>query len=227
MASIVPSLLAGDFARLGESLDAVEALGVSTVHIDVVDGHFRPEISVGQPVVSNICKATRLKVDVHLLVERPERFIEDFVKAGVDSLAFHLEATQNITLAIVMARRLGITVGLALNAATPVGACFEVLEDLDFVLLDTGAGAMLPRSLDRVAALAKERETLGLNFAIAAEGDIGAGEAEKLFPAGADILVVGSAIFDKEAGGESLRVLARTLSDNSTPSGREMGSQVH
>jgi ribulose-phosphate 3-epimerase len=227
MASIVPSLLAGDFARLGESLNAVEALGVLTVHIDVVDGHFRPGISVGQPVVSNICKATRLKVDVHLLVERPERYIEDFVKAGVDSLAFHLEATQNISLAIALARRLGTKVGLALNAATPVGACSEVLEDLDFVLLETGTGAMLPRSLRRVAALAKEREILGLNFAIAAEGDISAGEAEKLFPAGSDILVVGSPIFDKKEGGKALCALARTLSARSTAPGREMESGVH
>lgn len=226
MASIVPSLLAGDFARLGKCLDAVEALGISSVHIDVTDGHFRPEISVGQPVVRSICKATRLKVDVHLLVERPERYIEDFVKAGADSLAFHLEATQNITLSIALARELETKVGLALDSATPVGACFELMEDVDFVLLEAGAGARLPRSLHRVASLAKERETLGLNFAIAAEGDIGTGEAEKLFPAGADILVVASAIFDKKEGAEALLALARTLRDNSTASGREIESRV-
>jgi len=226
MASIVPLLLAGDFARLGESLEAVEALGVPAVHIDVVDGHFRPEISVGQPVVRSICKATRLKVDVHLLVERPERYIVDFVKAGADSLSFHLEATKNVALAIESARRLGTEVGLALDAATPVGSCFEILEDLDFVLLETGAEAMLRRSLHRVAALARERESRGLNFAIVAEGDIGTGEAEKLFPAGADILVVGSAIFDKKEGGESLRALARTLNGKSATPGRGMESQV-
>ena len=226
MASIVPSLLAGDFARLGECLDAVEALGISSVHIDVMDGHFRPGISVGQPVVRSICKATRLKVDVHLLVERPERYIEDFVKAGADSLAFHLEATQNITLAIALARQLGAKVGLALDSATPVGACFEVLADLDFVLLETGVGSRLPRSLHRVASLAKERENLGLNFAVAAEGDIGEGEAKKLFPAGADILVVNSAIFDKKEGAEALCALARTSGDNSTAFGREVESRV-
>lgn len=207
-------------------MDAVEALGVSSVHIDVVDGHFRPGISVGQPVVGSICKATRLKVDVHLLVERPERYIEDFVKAGADSLAFHLEATQNITLAIALARRLGTKVGLALDAATPVSACLEVLEDLDFVLLESRAGTGLSRSLQRVAAFAKERESGGLGFAIAVEGDIGAGEARKLFPAGADILVVNSTIFDKKAAGGPLRALMQTLAENSTASGREMESRV-
>lgn len=227
MAAIVPSLLSGDFARLGEYLDAVEALGISRIHIDVMDGHFRPGISVGQPVVKSICNATRLEVDVHLLVERAERYIEDFVKAGADSLSFHLEATQNPTLALALARRLGVKVGLALDAGTPVGACFEVLENLDFVLLDAGAGTRSLHSLRRVAALARERETLGLNFALAVEGDIGLGEAQKLFPAGADILVVSSVIFDRKAGGESIHALMRTLGDNSTTSGRKMESRVH
>ncbi|HXH50624.1 MAG TPA: ribulose-phosphate 3-epimerase [Terriglobia bacterium] len=226
MASIVPSLLAGDFARLGESLDVVETLGVSSVHVDVMDGHFRPQISVGQPVVRSLRKATRLKVDVHLMVERPGRYIEDFVKAGADSLAIHLEATENVALAIGPARRLGIEVGLALNESTPVATCFEVLEDLDFVLVETGTGRSLPRSLKKVAVLAKERETCGLNFAIAAEGDIGADEAGELLPAGVDILVVGSAIFDKKERGEAMRAFARALSGSSPAFGQELKSRV-
>lgn len=215
MALIVPSLLAGNFARLGETLGAIEALGVSSVHVDVMDGHFRPQITVGQPVISSICKATRLKVDVHLMVERPERFIKDFVEAGADSLAIHLGATQNLALALDRGRRLGAKVGLALNATTPAVCAFEVLEDLDFVLVETGRGGYLPRSLKRVMALAKERETRGLNFAITAEGDIGAGEAERFFSAGVDILVVGSAIFDKKEPGEAMRELARALNSSS------------
>jgi ribulose-phosphate 3-epimerase len=226
MASIVPSLLAGDFARLGESLEVVEALGVSSVHIDVMDGHFRPQISVGQPVVRSIRKATRLRVDVHLLIEGPERYIEDFVKAGADSLAIHLEATENVALAMGPARKLGVKAGLALNAATPVAACFEVLEDLDFVLVETGTGRSLPRSLKRLTALAKEREARDLNFAIAAEGDIGRGEAEELFSAGLDILVVSSAIFDKKERGEGMRAFARALSGSSPAFGQEMKSRV-
>ena len=227
MASIEPSLLAGDFARLGKSLDVLEVLGVSTVHIDVMDGHFRPLISAGQPVVRSICKATPLNVDVHLMVERPERYIEDFVKVGANSLAFHLEATENVALAIGPAQRLGVKVGLALNAATPVGGCFEVLEDLDFVLVETGTGRVLPQALKKVAALAKEREARGLNFAIAVEGDLGAGEAAELLPAGVDILVVGSAIFENNERGEAIRAFARALSGSSAAFGQETKSRVH
>lgn len=226
MASIVPSLLAGDFARLGESLSLIEALGASSVHIDVMDGHFRPQISVGQPVVSSIRKATRLKVDVHLMVERPERYVEDFVEAGADSLAVHLEATRNLGLAIDPARRLGVKVGVALNAATPVASCFDVLDDLDFVVVDTGIGRLLPRSLKRVTALSNERETRGLSFTLTAEGDVGAEEAKKLFPAGVDILVVGSAIFDKKDRGEAMRALARALSGNTPGLGQEIKSRA-
>src|SRR5574337_476861 len=105
MASIVPSLLAGDFAQLGKSLGVVQTLGVSTIHIDVMDGHFRPQISLGQPVIRSIRKATHLKLDIHLMIERPERYFEDFVNAGADFLAFHLEATQNVTLAVNSARK--------------------------------------------------------------------------------------------------------------------------
>lgn len=226
MASIVPSLLAGDFARLGESLGLIEALGVSSVHIDVMDGHFRPQISVGQPVVRSIRKATRLKVDVHLMIERPERYVEDFVEAGADSLTIQLEATQNIGLAIDAARQLGVKVGLALNTATPVASCVEVLEDFDFVVVQTGCGSLLPRSLNRVATLVKARESSGLKFAIAAEGDVGAGEAEKLFPAGVDILVAGSAIFDKKGRGEAMRALTRALSGSSPAFGQEIRSRA-
>lgn len=226
MASIVPSLLAGDFARLGESLGLIEALGVSSVHIDVMDGHFRPQISVGQPVVRSIRKATRLKVDVHLMIERPERYIKDFVEAGADSLAIHLETTQNIGLAIGAARKLGVKVGVALNTATPVASCFEVLEDLDFVVVETGSGSLLQRSLKRVATFVRAREGAGLKFAVAAEGDVGAGEAEQLLLAGVDILVVGPAIFDRKGRGEAMRTLTRVLSGGSPAFGQGIKSQA-
>jgi ribulose-phosphate 3-epimerase len=227
MALIVPSLLAGDFARLGESLEVVQALGVPTVHIDVMDGHFRPQISAGQPVIRSIRRATNLKLEIHLLIERPERYLEDFVKAGADSLAFHIEASENLALAINTARKLRIRAGVALNATTPVETCFEVLEDIDFVLVEAAAETLKPRSLHRVAALAKERKARGLNFVIEAEGDFDAGEAEQLFLASADILVVGSAIFDKEERGEAMRVLAWTLSGDSAAFAQETKYGVH
>lgn len=226
MSSIVPSLLAGDFARLGKSLDVVQDLGISAVHIDVMDGHFRPQISVGQPVVRSIRKASRLKLDVHLMIERPERYIEDFVKVGADSLAFHLEAVQNVTLAMNSARKLGTKTGVAVDATTPLETCYELLEDIDFVLVETGRETIMPRSLKRITALAKERAARGLNFSIGAEGEFGAVEANDLLSAGADILVVGSVIFDKKERGEAMRSLARNLSQKSQASGQEMGSGI-
>lgn len=232
MASIVPSILAGDFARLGESLDFVAALGISAIHIDIMDGHFQPQISVGQPVVRSIRKATDLKLDVHLMIERPERYIEDFASAGADYLVFHPESTQDVTRGINSARRLGVKVGLALAPVTPLEACYEVLDDLDYVLIQTsevgqGCETFIPRSLSRVGAIASERKARGLNFAIEVEGGIGAREAEALLPAGADILVIASAIFDKQNEGEATRALVRRLSEENLRSRREMQSGVH
>jgi ribulose-phosphate 3-epimerase len=227
MASIVPSLLAGDLARLAESLDVVQALGASTIHVDVMDGHFRPQISVGQPVVRSVRKATHLMLDVHLMIERPERYFEDFVKAGADSLTFHIEATHNVTLAINSARKLGTRVGLALSPATRVETCCDVLENLDYVLVETGIETFMPRSLGRVAALAKARQDRALIFSIAAEGGIGAKEADDLLAAGADILVAGSAIFDKSERGDAMRALVRKLSGSSLVAGRDTKSEVH
>jgi len=226
MPSIVPSLLAGDFARLGKSLDVVQALGILAVHIDVIDGHFRPQISVGQPVVRSIRKATRLKLDVHLMIERSERYIEDFVKAGADSLALQLEAVQDAAFAISSARKLGTKTGVAVNTTTPLETCYELLEDIDYVLVETGGEGIMPRSLMRITALARERANRGLNFNIGAEGEFGAVEACDLLSAGADILVVDSAIFDKKERGEAMRSLARELSQKPPASGQEMDPHV-
>ena len=226
MASIVPSILAGDFARLGESLDLVQALGVSAIHIDVKDGHFRPQISVGQPVVKSIRKATHLKLDVHLMIERPERYVEDFVRAGANSLAIHPEATQNLILAIESAQKLGRPVGVALNASTPVENCYEVLADLDFVLLDMCSETFMQRTLSRVASFAKVRAARGMRFGIQVEGDMEVSQAGELFAAGADILIMGSAIFDNSERGEAVRKLVRRLSRRTSAPGDELKSPV-
>lgn len=232
MASIVPSLLAGNFARLGESLDVVQALGIPTIHIDIMDGHFRPQVSVGQPVVQSIHKATALKLDLHLMIERPERYIRDFVDAGASSLAFHPEATQDVSFGISLAKKLGVKVGLALNPVTPVDACFGLLEDLDYVLIQSamvGAGAetFMRSAVSKVAAMAAERKARGLSFLIQAEGGIGASEAEELLRAGADILVVGSAIFDKQEQGKAIRAVVRTLSQSASSSSPDAKASVH
>lgn len=232
MAWILPSILTGDFARLGESLDFVRALGVQAIHIDIMDGHFRPQISVGQPVVRSIRKATDLKLDVHLMVERPERYVKDFVAAGADSLAFHVEATHDVYVGMGLTRKLGVKVGLALDPATPVEICYEVLEDLDYLLIQTGTSysqveTFVPRSINRVAAVGKERESRGLNFAIEVEGGIGPHEAEELLLAGADILVVGSVIFENKDRGNAMRAMVRTLSEGSPAFGEGVKSRAN
>ncbi len=232
MTSIVPSILAADFDRLGEALDVVQALGLPAIHIDVMDGHFQPHISVGQPVVRSIRKATKLKLDVHLMIERPERYIEDFINAGADYVAFHPEATHDVTFGINSAKRRGVKVGLALGPATPVERCYEILEDLDYVLVQTGTvdkgtETFKQRSINKVAALAKARETRRLSLTIEAEGGIGIGEARELLPAGADILVVGSAIFDTQERGEAMRAFVRGLGHDRGAFGQKMNARVH
>ncbi len=201
MALIAPSLLAADFARLGEALDIFKAAGASMIHVDVMDGHFVPEISVGLPVIESLRKATDLPLDVHLLIERPERFVERFVKAGADRVAVHAEATTRLHSVLEQIRACGAQAGVALNPSTPLESVSEVLGTVDFVNILTADQApweqgFIPGATAKVRAAARERAERHREFAIQAEGGIGPENLEELARAGADILVAGSAIFD-------------------------------
>ncbi len=144
MALIAPALLAADFARLGEALDAIESAGATMVHVDVMDGHFTPQITVGQPVVKSLRQRTRLSLDVHLLIERPERYAAQFVEAGADRLAVHPESTAQLHRVLELIRARGAKVGVALNPATTVGSVANVLGEVDFLtILCADAGADL------------------------------------------------------------------------------------
>jgi len=214
MALIAPSILAANFARLGEALQEVESLGASVIHIDVMDGHFGPEISVGQPVVESIRQATQLDLDVHLMVDRPERYLSDFISAGADRLVFHSEATPDVYRAVKLAKDQGVKVGLALNPGTPVQGGFALLQELDYLLILSatalrGEAEFIGDTTGKVRAARKERERRGLNLVIEVEGGIGPEQAEELALAGADILVVGSAIFDSNDRGKAMRELMR------------------
>lgn len=202
MALIAPSLLAADFARLGEALQTIKAAGATMVHVDVMDGLFAPDITVGQPVVKSLRKATDLVFEVHLLVERPERYAREFIELGADRLALHAEATPQLHRALAEVRAAGATAGVALNPATPLEAISEALEKLDFVLLlaaDAGLeeGPFLSSSVTKVRDAAELRASRRLDFAIEVEGGIGPENLEELVRAGADILVAGSSIFKK------------------------------
>jgi len=205
MALIAPSLLAADFARLGEALQMIKEAGASMVHVDVMDGHFVPGISVGQPVVKCLRKATDLALDIHLLIERPERYVGEFLAAGADRVSVHLEATQHLPRLLELIRARRARAGVALNPATPVNAASEVLGDIDFLtlmasepLLNAPHADYRPQTMTKLRQAAQIREAGRHNFALQVEGGGINEHLEELIQAGADILVVGSDIFQKD-----------------------------
>lgn len=203
MALIAPSLLAANFSRLGESVHIIREAGASMVHVDVMDGHFVPDITVGQPVIRSLRKATDLVLDVHLLIERPERYVVEFVDAGADRLSIHAEATPHVHRVLEQIRARGAKAGVALNPATLVESLADVLGDIDFLsILTADPGipepAFIPHSVLKVQAAARARRERRLDFAIQVEGNIGLDTLAELLRAGADILVAGSAIFANE-----------------------------
>lgn len=202
MALIAPSILAADFARLAEALEIIKAAGASMVHVDVMDGHFVSDITVGQPVIRSLRKATDLVLDVHLLVERPERYTSDFLQAGADRVCVHTEATPHLHRLVEEIHADGAKVGVALNPATPVDSLVEILGELDFLNILTADPGLeehpfIPASVTKVRAAAQTRADRRLDFALQVEGGVGVENLEELARAGADILVAGSAIFDR------------------------------
>ena len=217
MALIAPSLLAADFARLGEALHIISAAGAPMLHLEVMDGHFVEEISVGQPVVRSLRKATNLVLDLHLLIERPERYIADFVEAGADRISVHVEATTRLHQVLNQVRELGAKAGVALSPATPVETIGDVVGDFDFLsVLSSDPGlserTFIPRTVEKVRAAAILRDQRRADFAIQVEGGIRIEHLEQLTRAGADILVAGSAIFYSEDPKARLNEMERVVS---------------
>jgi len=201
MPLIAPSIVAADWARLGEALEVAESAGASMVHLDVMDGHFVPEISIGLPVLASLRKATQLAIEVHLLIECPERYANDFIAAGADRVSFHVEATRHGRHLVEQIRSCGAQAGLAVSPSTPLAAIAEFWTEIDFLTVLTAepglrAGELVPSSVAKVRAAAQSRADRRLNFALEAEGGIGPENFDELTQAGADILVVGSAIFN-------------------------------
>jgi ribulose-phosphate 3-epimerase len=173
MALIAPALLAADFAHLGEALDAIEIAGARMVHVDVMDGHFTPQITVGQPVVKSLRQRTRLALDVHLLIERPERYAAQFVEAGADRLAVHPESTTQLHRVLEMIRAHGAKAGVALNPATTVASVADVLGEVDFLtVLCADAGADLGQPPTRGEQSAAERGAGEVRGARAPQGAV-------------------------------------------------------
>jgi ribulose-phosphate 3-epimerase len=219
MKKIAPSILSADFSRLGDEVREVEEAGADLIHVDVMDGHFVPNISVGLPVVRALKGVTRLPLDVHLMIEEPERYIEEFVKAGASILSFHLEASKHLHRTIERIRELGVMVGVALNPGTPLGMLEEVVGEVDLVVLmsvDPGFGgqAFIRSSLDKIRRLKDWLLRLGLErVLIEVDGGIKLDNIREVAQAGADILVSGSGIFGEKDRKRVIRMMREKLED--------------
>ena len=184
------------------------------VHLDVADGHFAREVTMGQPVVASLRKATRLPLDVHLQIERPERFAREFVKCGASRVAVHAEATKELRRLLVAIRAEGALAGVALNPATSFQSVEDVMPEADFVTIlaadpDEGEESSMPGAADKVRRAVRWRDERGLHFGVAVEGGIGRDTVEPLARAGADILIAGFAIFQSSDPGAEFKELAR------------------
>jgi len=198
---IAPSILSADFTRLGEEIQAAEAAGADMLHIDIMDGHFVPNITIGPFVVEAIRKTTALPLDVHLMIEEPDRYIADFIKAGADYLTVHLEASVHLHRTIQWIKDSGAKAGVSLNPATPIVTLDYILPDLDLVLLMSvnpgfGGQGFIPQILGKIRAFKGLLAELGFPVLIEVDGGIKYENAKEVANAGADILVMGSAFFN-------------------------------
>jgi ribulose-phosphate 3-epimerase len=212
MVEIAPSILSADFARLGEEIAAVERGGAGVIHVDVMDGHFVPNITVGLPVVKAVRRATTLPVDAHLMITEPGLYAEQFVDAGASMVSVHVEADPHLNRTLEAIRSKGAMAGVAINPATPLGALEEALSFCDYVLLMSvnpgfGGQKFIPTSLDKLRRLRRLLTERGLGARIEIDGGIGRRNIAEIAAAGAEIIVAGSAVFNEPDPAEAVRSL--------------------
>jgi ribulose-phosphate 3-epimerase len=216
MTEIVPSILSADFARLAEEIARVERAGARLLHLDVMDGHFVSNLTIGPPVVESIRKSTGLHLDCHLMIEHPERYAEAFVHAGANSVSVHYEAARHLDGCLNLIKKAGAMAGVVLNPATPVAVLEEVLEVADYVLLMSvnpgfGGQKLIPYVLDKVRKLDGMRRAKNLELLIEIDGGVNKENLAEVVRAGCDWIVTGSAIFhspDAEATVRDMREIA-------------------
>jgi ribulose-phosphate 3-epimerase len=210
MPQIVPSILSADFARLADEIGRVEHAGVELLHVDIMDGHFVPNLTMGPPVVASIRKVTKLKLDLHLMIEDPDTYAPMFIQAGADLISVHQEACRHLDRTLRMIRSEGARPGVVLNPATPISVLDDVLDLVDYVLIMSvnpgfGGQQFIPRSLDKIRALAAKRREERLNFAIEIDGGVSRENVEIIVRAGCDWLVAGSAVFHSANPGATVK----------------------
>ena len=205
MIKLAPSILSADFACLGDQIAEVARAGADYIHVDVMDGHFVPNITIGAPVVASIRPVTSLPLDVHLMIEHPERYISDFVKAGADVITVHVEASPQLHSTIRLIKELGVKAGVSLNPATPLSAVDEFIHHVDLILIMSvnpgfGGQSFIPETLPRIANMRRILDDRGLSAELEVDGGINADNAPDIVKAGATVLVAGNSIFKSREG---------------------------
>jgi ribulose-phosphate 3-epimerase len=209
---LAPSILSADFARLGEQVHSATEGGASLIHVDVMDGHFVPNITIGPPVVKSLRKVTDLPLDCHLMIENPDQYIPEFAEAGADWISVHQEVCRHLHRTLTLIRSHGLLAGVVINPATPVEALSEVLGIVDYVLVMSvnpgfGGQTFIPGALHKIRRLAEFRANRGLNYRIEVDGGVALDTVAEVVRAGAELLVAGSAVFgqgDAKANAQKL-----------------------
>jgi ribulose-phosphate 3-epimerase len=216
MAKIAPSILSADFLKLGEEIKDAEDAGADMLHIDIMDGHFVPNITIGPSIVKLIRKITSLPLDVHLMIEEPDKYLTDFIKAGADYLTVHYEASVHLHRTVHRIKESGVKAGVSLNPATPVWSLEQILPDVDLVLLMSvnpgfGGQDFIPQTIDKIKVLKNLLREKGLSTSIEVDGGVKLDNAAEIISAGSDILVMGSAFFNSKDYGTTVKQFREIL----------------
>jgi len=212
MVKVAPSILSADFSRLGEEIKDVEQGGADYIHVDVMDGHFVPNITIGSLIVDAIRPVTKLPLDVHLMIENPDQYIEDFAKAGADYITVHVEACRHLHRTIHQIKSLGVKAGVVLNPATPVESITSIIDDVDMVLLMTvnpgfGGQKFIHSVLPKIRQVHNLAAARGLDIEIEVDGGVNEETAKLCIEAGANVLVAGSAVYNNKDRGQAIAAL--------------------
>ena len=212
MVKIAPSILSADFSKLGEEISDVEKGGAELIHVDVMDGHFVPNITIGPLVVESIRPITKLPLDVHLMIENPDQYIESFAEAGADYITVHVEACRHLHRTIQLIKSFGVKAGVVLNPATPVQLIEPIIEELDIVLLMSvnpgfGGQKFIPSVLNKIKQVRDLAKQKGVQLEIEVDGGVNEQTARLCVEAGATILVAGSAVYNQEDRGKAISIL--------------------